>query len=361
MRMGMFQCALVATTLAALGACSSSGASNASNDDASPTTPKGSQTDTPPSGSESPQPPPPAGDAGSDVDNRVRPKPPPFPTYSKGTCPTLVTGPDRFTSLNTAFPTGSQARDFRVLVPKSYDGSKAYPVVFAWHWLNASGNSFIDQGELETAADQMKFIAIVPEKLQNADGKKTYQFDWPFVETWGAPAELTFVDDMLACVSQQLKVDPAGVYGIGVSAGALWVTYLSTQPNVSHFAGIESLSGGLGSDPFGAWKMPWVAQPNKFPALVLWGGPTDSLVVNFEAASKLYRDDLRKDNHFVVECTHDAGHAMPPIPEPTDGTTRFACLWRFMLDHPYGLLPGESPYTKTGLPPVFPSWCSIAP
>lgn len=291
-----------------------------------------------------------------------RPTPPPFPTYSKGTCPTLVTGATKDTSMNTAFATGSQSRAFRVIVPKSYDSSKPWPLVIAWHWLNASGGSMVDQGELESATEQMKFIAIVPEKLENGDGKKTYQFDWPFVETWGASDEITFTTDMLACVTQQLSIDPTGVYAIGVSAGALWVTYLSTQPIVKHFAAIESLSGGLGSDPTGTWKMAWTPQPRKFPAIVLWGGPTDNLgILDFQKASIAYRAALEKDGHFVVTCTHNAGHAMPPIPEPTDGTTRFAMLWRFMLDHPYGLLPGESPYTKTGLPQVFPSWCAVTP
>ena len=73
-----------------------------------------------------------------------------------------------------------------------------------------------------------------------------------------------------------------------------------------------------------------------------------------------YRDALIADHHFVVTCTHTAGHAMPPIPEPTDGTTRFKPLWEFMLAHPYGLPAGTSPWQKTGLPADMPSWCEIA-
>jgi hypothetical protein len=207
----------------------------------------------------------------------------------------------------------------------------------------------------------MKFLAIVPEELQDASGKKTYQMDWPFVETWGAAAEQTFVTDLLACVSTQYKVDPARVYGIGVSAGALWATYLSTTPTVKHFAAIESLSGGLGADPVGVWKMDYRAQPNKFPALVLWGGSSDFLGVDFQKASQSYRDALRKDDHFVVQCVHNAGHAIPPVPAPTNGDTKFHMLWQFMLDHPYGLPPGTSPYKGKPLPSVFPSWCSIVP
>jgi hypothetical protein len=302
------------------------------------------------------------GDDASADDAETLTQPPPVPPYSHGTCPKLVSGPTDATSLNTGFATGSQTRQFHVMVPKTYDGTKAYPLVFAWHWLNASASSFISDGELESAIEQMNFIAVLPDKLTDSSGKKTYQFDWPFAETWGAPAELTFLDDMFSCVNAQYKVDLSKVYGIGVSAGALWVTYVSTTDRANHFAAIESLSGGLGADPTGVWKMQYVAQPNKFPALVLWGGDSDNLIiVDFKAASIKYRDALRQDRHFVVQCTHDAGHAIPPVPEPTNGGTRFVMLWQFMLDHPYGLPPNTSPYQKTGLPPVFPTWCSIAP
>jgi hypothetical protein len=287
--------------------------------------------------------------------------PPPFPVYSHGTCPKLVGGPTTATSLNTAFASGTQSRQFHLVVPKSYDGTRPWPVVFAWHWLNAGSDSFISQGELESATEQMHFLAVVPDKLTDANGKKVYQFDWPFIETAGVPGELQFFDDMLACVAAGYKVDPTRVYGIGVSAGALWVTYLSTTDRVQHLAAVESLSGGLGGLPAIGWEMKWVPQPNKFPALVLWGGPTDMLILDFQTASMKYRDALRQDHHFVVTCTHDAGHAIPPIPTPTDGGTRFAVLWEFMLDHPYGLPPNTSPYKSTGLPSVFPSWCGIAP
>jgi predicted esterase len=259
------------------------------------------------------------------------------------------------------FPTGSDKRSFNLIVPPSYDGTSAWPVVFAWHWLNAGPGSFISAGELESATEQMHFIAVVPDHKRNEKGDKVYQFDWPFVETWGVPGELQFIDDMLACVSAQYKVDPTKIHGIGVSAGGLWVTYVSGTDRANHFASIESLSGGLGADPFAFWQMQFTPQPRKFPAIVLWGGPTDNLGIDFAAGSKRYRDALRKDHHFVVECTHDAGHAMPPVPVPPDGGTHFEMLWQFMLDHPYGTPPEQSPYKTTGLPSVFPSWCSIAP
>lgn len=297
--------------------------------------------------------------ATSDATDPFPAEPPPYPKYSGGTCPKLSWGSTSDSSVVDGFVSSGDKRSFRLLVPKSYDATKKYPVMFAWHWLNASSASFVRDGELETAVEQMQFIAVLPDDLKDDKGKKAYTLDWPFAETWGAPKELTFFDDLLACVDQQLSVDHARVYGVGVSAGGLWVSYLSTTPHVKWLAAVESLSGGLGEEPIG-FKMTYAPQPNKFPALVLWGGPSDWLGLSFQDASTRYRDALIADHHFVVTCTHDKGHAMPPIPSPGDGTTKFKPLWEFMLDHTYGLPAGTSPYQKTGLPKDMPSWCKIA-
>lgn len=286
--------------------------------------------------------------------------PPPLPRYSGGTCPRLVGGRTSSTSVVTGFTTQGVERTFRLLVPSTYDGTRPFPVMFAWHWLNASSRSFVREGELDTAIEELDFIAVLPDKKLRPDGNKQYVFDWPFAEPTGTgiEEELVFLDDLLACVAEQYNVDRRRIYGVGVSAGALWVTHVSTTSRAQYFAAFESLSGGLG-EVGGAWRMDYAPQPNKFPTMVLWGGPNDRLVLSFDRASQRYRDALLADGHFVLACTHDAGHAMPPIMGPP-GSTRFYALWRFMLDHPYGLPPGESPYKTTGLPPEMPSWCSIA-
>ncbi|MCC7070987.1 MAG: hypothetical protein IT383_06685 [Deltaproteobacteria bacterium] len=288
--------------------------------------------------------------------------PPALPTYSHGTCPTLVGGATSASSVVTGFATGDQVRSFRLLVPASYDGTQRYALMFAWHWLNASSSSFVDQGELESAIEEYPFIIVLPDKRLNANGSKAYQFDWPFAETWGTESELVFFDDLLACVNEQFSVDRDRVYGIGVSAGALWVSYLSTTARANHLAAVESLSGGLGSLGFGGagWQMEYAPQPNKFPAIVLWGGDSDWLGLSFRDASVAYRDALRADAHFVVECVHDAGHAVPPI-DPPPGQTRFSFLWEFMLDHPMGVAGGASPWRNAGMPSFAPSWCSLPP
>ncbi|MEZ4464479.1 MAG: hypothetical protein R3F43_08215 [bacterium] len=293
---------------------------------------------------------PPAGEARSPL--------PPLPDYSHGACPALLGGPTADTSVIEGFATGDQVRTFRLMVPSTYDGSRPLPVIFAWHWLNASSASFVREAELESAIEELDFIAVLPDALRNANGDKAYFLSWPFAEVWGVDGELRFFDDLLACVGDQLNIDRDRVYGIGVSAGGLWLTSLAMTDRAEHFASIEVLSGGLG-DMLGVWRMEYAAQPNKYPALVVWGGPTDWLALSFHDASMRLRDALVDDGHFVVECTHDAGHGVPPV-EPSEEHTKFRFLWRFMFDHPRSLPAGESPYLAAGLPDFFPAWCSIA-
>jgi poly(3-hydroxybutyrate) depolymerase len=290
-----------------------------------------------------------------------RDDPPPLPAYGGGVCPVFAGGPTLDASLVTGFPSGGDQRSFRMIVPPNYDGSEPWPVMFAWHWLNASSSSFVNQGELESAAEEMRFLIVVPDHLENANGDKTYLLNWPFAEVWGAEKELQFFDDLLACVDANFNVDPRQIHGVGVSAGALWLAHLTSTSRADHLATAVSLSGGLGRDPFGVWDMMFTPQAHRFPAIVLWGGPTDNLVVvDFAAASTRLMDALIGNGHFVVSCTHDSGHAVPPIEAPPDGGTRFRFLWRFMAEHPYGTPAGTSPWQQAGLPPETPPWCEIA-
>lgn len=298
-----------------------------------------------------------AGGSTSDGGLRV---PPPFPIYA-GTCPTLVSAPLAMNARNRNFISRGDAREFLVLVPPTYTPGRRYPVVFGYHWLNASANSVVRDAQLESAVAQYEFIAVVPENLETR-GMSAYRFNWPFVETMFAPKELGFFEDLLACVSRQFSVDPARVHVFGASAGGLWTAYLSTTPAVNRVASVLTISGGLGEENLtGLWRTDFVPQANKFPALVVWGGSTDFFILNFDRASRRYRDALRQDSHFVAQCVHSSGHGIPPFAQPADGGTKFAPFWEFFRDHPYGLSPNASPWRQTGLPPSFPSSCSIVP
>jgi predicted esterase len=309
----------------------------------------GSSTDAPDEGSESGGPAPDVGTPAAfgnlcDTDPPAGATlPPPLPTYD-GTCPLLEPG------RNTLESSGAD-RELLLVVPQGLQPDERVPVFFLWHWLGGSANGFVDRGDVQTAADVFRFIAVVPE----AKGDLTFR--WPFttLETdERIDEELRFFDDMLACVAEQFDVNESCISTVGVSAGALFVAQLA-QGRGQHLASFLSLSGGTGSEP----ARPWNGSSHVMPAMVLWGGPNDRCVINFDEVSRELGQDLTADGHFMLECVHNCAHAQPPF-EDAMASTEFEPLWLFALDHPYWLEDGNSPWLgSSSLPPEMPSWCAI--
>ena len=286
---------------------------------------------------------PPAGEA----DCRLEPPPgatppPPLPVYA-GECPELLPG------LNTIDSTGN-VREFLLIVPSDLQPEENLPVIFLWHWLGGDAQDFLEQGDVQNAVDQFRFVAVIP------SSKGDVLFQWPFSAIDAdarADEEFEFFDDMLACVAEQFNVAENCIASAGVSAGALWTDQLASARG-AFLSSILSLSGGTG----GVVK-PWGGSPHKMPAMVLWGGPMDFCVaVDFNSASMDLENHLQKDGHFVLECIHNCMHGAPPF-DVEDGETAFAPLWKFVISHPYWLADGDSPYLATGVPEDMPDWCGI--
>jgi predicted esterase len=283
--------------------------------------------------------------------------PDPPPAYSGGTCPALQAGPNTLKS-------GGADRRFLLVLPTDLKPEETnLPVLFLWHWLGGEAKDFLEEGDVQLATDQMRFIAAIPESKGDLN---LFGFDpqWPYLfyhSVERVEEEAAFFDDILACIASQFGINASCVSSAGVSAGALWTDQLA-QARSKRLASIISLSGGVG-DPNGGYDpraaaRPWSGADHKMPAIVLWGGPNDWCGLSFEAASKLLEQGLGADGHYFVECIHNCKHAKPPL-EPPPGESEFGGLWRFFLDHPYWLRDGESPYQVRGLPANLPGWCAV--
>jgi predicted esterase len=265
--------------------------------------------------------------------------------FRGGACPTLTSGVNHIRS-------GGADREFILLFPETVAADEVLPVVFFWHWLGGSANSFVRRGELELAVEEQRFIAVIPED------KDDLLFRWPFSALDSdarLEEELGFFDDLLACVHEALPVNEQCVISAGVSAGALWTSQLAIHRS-QYLSSMISLSGGTGTGSI----RPWSAPEHRLPALVLWGGPSDICVVlNFQDLSNDLSGNLERDGHFMIECVHNCGHAVPPV-DPSEEMSLFAPFWEFGFNHPYWLRDGESPYQAMDrLPAHFPSWCSM--
>ena len=268
--------------------------------------------------------------------------PPPLPTYD-GVCPELVPG------VNTIDSSGF-ARDFLLILPEDLGDDERLPVVFLWHWLGGSADDFLEQGDVQTAVNEYRFVAVIPES------RGDLIFQWPFTildPDARVDEEFGFFDDMLACVAEQYTIAEHCISSAGVSAGGLFTSLLASGRG-ERLASFLSLSGGTG----GLAVKPWGGSSHKMPAMVLWGGEDDFCVaVDFNNTSLDLETNLDADGHFILECIHNCMHTAPPF-DMAPGQTAFAPMWDFVLAHPYWLEDGESPYADE-IPENTPEWCGV--
>ncbi len=287
---------------------------------------------------------------------------PVMPTLPAAGCPVLAPGTNTITS-------SANARQFILVLPANMQPTEKLPVLFMWHWLGGSPNSFLERGQIQAAVDDQRFIGVIPySKGANIIGT-SFNLRWPF-DISQSPArmneEYTFFDDMLACVNAQYNVNQQCISTVGVSAGALFTDQLAAARSQT-LASFMSLSGGTGATII----KPWAGAARKLPGVVLWGGDgppmmdgaTDLLGcagigMNFSVASRDLETQLDNDNHFLVECRHNCGHVEPPL-TPYMNESQYAGMWQFAWNHPFWLGEGQSPFVIDGMPPQMPEWCAI--
>jgi predicted esterase len=250
----------------------------------------------------------------------------------------------------TKLESSGTIREFIVVKPSSVAPSEKLPVVFVWHWLGGSADDAFEKLFLQEAAELHRLVMVVPK------AKGDLLFRWPFLfsDSQGRiDEELKFFEDMLACVAAAYpQAVRQCVASVGVSAGALFSDQLAGS-RANRIASFVSLSGGVGTT-----ARPWPKPSRRLPGVVLWGGPTDDYqgLYDFHKGSLALEDALVGQGNFFVECVHNCGHDVPPFDAPPGGT-RFDAVWRFILDHPFWVAPGTSPYLGTPLPEPFPDWC----
>lgn len=267
------------------------------------------------------------------------------PMYA-GACP-MIADPPAFTTITTM----GNMRRYLVYRPQPPMQGETLPLVFVWHYLGSDPLGMAGKIDAQNAANAYRMVLVIPES------KGDLTFKWPFEASEPQARideELQFFDDMLACSAQSISIDKNCVSSMGVSAGALFTDQLAhlRSERLSSFVSLSGGTGGLVRN--------WDHATHGLPAIVLWGGPKDEFpaqfpILHFDVLSKDLETALDKDGHFIVECIHNCGHAVPPF----DYMPPLDIVWRFHLDHPFWETKGTSIYTTKGLPKSAPSWCAI--
>lgn len=198
-------------------------------------------------------------------------------------------------------------RQFYVYVPKKYDGSASFPLLFAWHGLGDTAESFGNDVGFKNYSESVGFIYVYPQgyagPLGNAHNAGTC--------CESTTDDITFTRLMLDFVhnSLALNINAQSVWTAGFSNGAMMSERLACEmPDV--FSAAVSVSGVVAEEPGNAAGL----------------ASCDSLFV--KAGKKLVNMLLvHGDNDWVVPWTGDALLGFPPIPDNYAAwIKRFACL-----------------------------------
>jgi pimeloyl-ACP methyl ester carboxylesterase len=134
---------------------------------------------------------------------------------------------------------------YRVLIPSTYDGSKATPLVIALHGMGGDENSMFDSynGVMKREAERVGFIVACPKGRDTAS-------------MYVGSAERDVLD-VLAAVRRDYKVDPGRIYLMGHSMGG-YGTWSIAMAHPEIFAALGPISGG--GNPAGMAKIAHIPQ-----------------------------------------------------------------------------------------------------
>jgi polyhydroxybutyrate depolymerase len=138
-----------------------------------------------------------------------------------------------------------RARTYLVHVPKSYDGTKAVPVVLAFHGGGSSAQQMVTLCGLNEKADQEGFIVVYP----NGTGRLALTFNAGNCCGYSMEQkvdDVAFVRALLDELGKVVKVDAKRVYATGMSNGAI-LSYLLASELSDRIAAIAPVSGPMGT------------------------------------------------------------------------------------------------------------------
>jgi polyhydroxybutyrate depolymerase len=135
----------------------------------------------------------------------------------------------------TSITVNGKARALLVRLPPGYDGSRAQPILFAFHGAGGTGPGFEPEFALG-AAWRARGIVVYPTALTvTADGPTTWRRD--------SDDDLAFLDAMIAELGDGLCLDRARVFVAGFSSGGYFANTVGCRRG-DRIRAVVSAAGG---------------------------------------------------------------------------------------------------------------------
>jgi polyhydroxybutyrate depolymerase len=176
---------------------------------------------------------------------------------------------------------GDQAREYRLIVPKSIDLKKSAPLVVAFHGMGIDSKNFMPfYTGLNQTAEKHKFILAYPAAVDQSWGLKPEK----------VKSDLAFFDALVKKLSAEYKIDEQRIYVLGMSNGG-YFAHLVGKERSKMVAAVASHSG-----PLGLQTLLGVNAERKFPVLIIHGDQDRIMPVEW---SRENRDKYRREGHEV--------------------------------------------------------------
>lgn len=135
---------------------------------------------------------------------------------------------------------GGLSRTYRLDTPPTLDLSRPAPLVIVLGGVGNSGDSMVEATMFDHAASDAGFLVAYADGINNT-------WNAGFCCLLGAtsgPDDVAFLSRVIDDVEAHNKVDPARVYGVGVSAGAMMAYRLGCDLS-GRIAGVGSVAGAM--------------------------------------------------------------------------------------------------------------------
>ncbi len=158
----------------------------------------------------------------------------PSDTMTTDTMTNLISTGTSSLTVNQIIDGTNQLRTVHIRAPQNFDSNKVYPLLFAFHGNGGTGQSFLNNGSLNTLVDAGNFIGIYPDGYLNS-----WNLGAATANEASNADEIYYVGEILNQLSVYTNIDTAMAYALGTSNGAAAVNYLGKQS--SYFRAIAPI------------------------------------------------------------------------------------------------------------------------
>jgi polyhydroxybutyrate depolymerase len=155
---------------------------------------------------------------------------------------------------------GGRTREYLLHIPRNYDGTRPFPLLFAFHGSSASASVIERETSLDDAADSLGFVVVYPEGLHrgwNIGECCRYSFMQHVSET-------EFIARLLDHIERGLDIDSTRIYATGYSDGGTLSMLLGCALS-SRITAVAAVSSTL-FDP-----LPACAVSRPIPTVIIHG------------------------------------------------------------------------------------------